>query len=152
MRSPDSMVLDDTAYAGDSTEDMLWLFLLSGENYLIDAALTSVPEYAGFTLSTATDAQKAEYIAEVMDSFADSGPSLMTIMDSQSGVPFYVFSLTDDQGSYYYAETIADGVSVNFCCYYFDASIAPDTELLANLKNVLNTYRPMPAENEEAEA
>ena len=146
---PDSMVLDNTAYTDDSTEDTQWLFLLSGDDYLIDAALTSVPDYAGFTLSAATDAEKADYIAEVINTFADSSPSLMTIVNSQSGVPFYVFSFTDDQGGYYYAETIADGMSVNFCCYYFEASTPPDTELMTNLINVLSTYRPMAAESTE---
>ncbi|MCE5344413.1 MAG: hypothetical protein LLF96_12645 [Eubacteriales bacterium] len=145
----DSLLLDDTSHTDESTEDNQWLFTLTGEDYLIDAALTKVEEFAGFSHYSATDAQKADYIAEVMSTFADSNPSLVDVVDTTGGIPFYIFSLEDSDGMYYYAETITNGVSVNFCCYYYDADTLPDTMLLYNLESMLRTFQPVISQTDD---
>jgi len=139
---PETMTVDDESYTDENTEDDLWLFMLVGDDYLIDAGLTTVEVYEGFSLYNATDAQKADYIAEALETFADSNPSLVDIVDSQSDIPFYIYSLEDSDGMYYYAETISNGVSVYFCCYYYDAETLPDATLLRNLESVLTSFRP----------
>lgn len=140
---PDTLTLDDTTYQSDSTDTSTWLFMLLGDDYLIDASMSVVDEYAGFSLTDATDAEKQAYLAEVLASFADQSPALVGTVTAGSGVPFYLFSMEDSDGEYYYAETILDGNSVNFCCYYYDATVVPDTMLLSNLKTVLSTYTPV---------
>jgi hypothetical protein len=109
---PEALTVDDESYTDESTEDDLWLFMLVGDDYLIDAGLTTVEAYEGFSLYSATDAQKADYIAEALETFADSNPSLVDIVNAQSDIPFYIYSLEDSDGVYYYAETITNGVSV----------------------------------------
>ncbi len=138
---PDALSLDDSSYTDDNTDTSTWLFMLLGDDYLIDASVSTVEEYAGFSLQGADETQKQDYINEVMSTFADQTPALADTFTAADGVPFYVFSMEDSDGQYYYAETIISGESMNFCCYYYDASTAPDAALLSALKTVLSTYR-----------
>jgi len=140
---PDSMSLDDTSYVQDNTEDDAWLFMLSGDDYLIDASLSTVDEYSGFSLYSATDAEKQAYVAEVMTTFADQDPALVDTVIPASGIPFYIFSMEDSDGVYYFAETIANGVSLYFCCYYNDVNAPLDQPLLDSLKGILKTFAPV---------
>jgi FlaG/FlaF family flagellin (archaellin) len=147
---PDSLQMDDTSHTDESSENNQWLFTLSGDDYLIDAALTSVEEFANFSHYSATDAEKANYLSEVLSTFADSNPSLVDVVETADGIPFYIFSLEDSDGVYYYAETITNGISVNFCCYYYDATIPPDTMLLYNLESVLRSFTPVVEQTEDS--
>ncbi|MDD3213894.1 MAG: hypothetical protein PHY64_09470, partial [Eubacteriales bacterium] len=105
------------------------------------AAMTAVEDYKGFTLSDATAEEKSAYVAEVMATFADKKPTLADIADTDAGIPFYIFLMTDSDGPYYYAETIVGGTSLDFCCYYYDVTLLPDNALLADLETVLRTLR-----------
>lgn len=138
---PDTLSLDDSSYTDDSTTTSTWLFMLLGDNYMIDASVSTVEAYAGFSLQSADDTEKQNYINEVMSTFADQTPAQVDTFTAADGVPFYVFSMEDSDGQYYYAETIVSGERINFCCYYYDASVAPDAALLSALKTVLSTYR-----------
>jgi hypothetical protein len=147
---PDSLQLDDTSHTDESTENNQWLFTLSGDDYLVDAALTSVDEFANFSHYSATDAEKANYLSTVLSSFANYNPSLVDVVETGDGIPFYIFSLEDSDGMYYYAETITNGISVNFCSYYYDANASPDTMLLYNLESVLRSFKPVVEQTEDS--
>ena len=139
---PETYTLDDSSYTDESTADNIWLFLLDGEAYLIDASVATVDGYEGFSLTNATDEEKQQYVADTLASFADQNAVLADTLTATSGVPFYVFSMEDSDGPYYYAETILNGTSAYFYCYYDDTTHAPDAALMANLKTVLQTFRP----------
>ena len=143
---PEAYTLDDTSYTDESTEDNLWLFLLDGETYLIDASVATVEGYEGFSLIGATDEEKQQYVETTLDSFAGQNAVLADTLTAASGVPFYVFSMEDSDGPYYYAETILNGTSAYFYCYYDDTTRAPDAALMADLKTVLQTFRPATTE------
>jgi hypothetical protein len=149
---PDTMELDDTSYTNENTEDDAWLFMLSGDGYLVDVSISTVEEYAGFSLYSATDEEKEAYVAEVQDTFADNSATLVGTLSlgdetTENVIPFYVFSMEDSDGPYYFAETIANGASLNFCCYYEDATAALDDALLENLNAILGTFRPVTDED-----
>lgn len=140
---PDTMVLDDTAYADGNTQNNEWLFMLTGEGFLIDAYLTTLENYApDFSLSAAGDAGIKEYLDEAAEAFSDRNPVLTATVTTDGGIPFYIFRLTDADGPYLYAETIANGVSVNFICYYVDGVTEPDGALRGALEALLYTFTP----------
>ncbi len=139
---PDTYTLDDTSYTDESTTDNIWLFLLDGETCLIDASVATVDGYEGFSLTNATDKEKQQYVADTLASFTDQNAALADTLTAASGVPFYVFSMEDSDGPYYYAETILNGTSAYFYCYYDDTTHAPDAALMTDLKTVLQTFRP----------
>ena len=56
---PDSFTLDNASYTDQSTEENQWLFMLTGNDCLIDAAATTVEDYKGFTLADATSTEKS---------------------------------------------------------------------------------------------
>ena len=139
---PETYTLDDSSYTDESTADNIWLFLLDGEAYLIDASVATVDGYEGFSLTNATDEEKQQYVADTLASFTDQNAALADTLTAASGVPFYVFSMEDSDGPYYYAETILNGTSAYFYCYYDDTTHAPDAALMTDLKTVLQTFRP----------
>ena len=140
---PDELTLDDTTYSSESTEDSKWLFLLEGGGYDLDATIELASGYEGFSLFSATDDEKDAYVDEVLDSFSESNPTyLSTVVSASGSVPFYIFSMEDADGPFYYAETIADGKSINFYCYYSD-NATPDEALMDKLTAILTTFTPV---------
>ena len=49
--------------------------------------------------------------------------------------------MQESDGAYYFAETIANGMGVDFYAYYEDASLPLDDALLTNLHSVLASLR-----------
>ena len=139
---PDTMRLDDTTYVDENTQDYQWLFTLTGSGVMIDAYWSVMDEYQDFSLSHAGNAQRLAYLNDVAATFADEDPQLVETVASQGGLQFYVFLMTDLQGSYYYAEVIENGVCASFLCYY--AYGDPDAALLETLETLLRSVGPPP--------
>lgn len=137
------LTLDDTSYTSENTADSQWLFMLSNDEYIIDASIDAVDGYEGFSLFSASQADRDSFVSDTLDSFSDENAALVKTVELSGGIPFYIFSMDNSDGPYYYAETIANGNSVNFCCYYVDASAALDDALLAHLVELLNTFKPV---------
>jgi hypothetical protein len=140
---PDTLTLDNTSYTANNTEDSIWLFMLVGEDYLIDAALDKVDGYEGVSLFSASQDDRQTYVDDTLEAYADYEATLVDTLTLSSGVPLYLFSMNDSDGPYYYAETIVKGISLNFCYYYTDASATPDATLLSNFETVLQTFTPV---------
>lgn len=141
---PDTMVMDDTAYADENTQNNAWLFMLEGEGFLIDAYLTTLENYdPDFSLSAADEDGIQAYLDEVMDAFSSRSPVPAGSVTTDGGIPFYILRLVDSDGPYLYAETIENGVSVNFICYYVDGVSEPDAALLSTLEALLYTLTPI---------
>lgn len=140
---PDDLTLDNETYTEDTTEDYIWLFLLSGD-ITIDAALTPAEGYEGVNLYEATEEQRQAYLDDMLDLYADDSAAYVDTLTSVGGYPFYIYSMEDSEdGPYYYAETLIQGTSVNFCCYYNDESAGLDQDLLDSFMTVLATVRPV---------
>ena len=90
---PDELTLDNTSYADENSEDEIWLFLLSNDDYMLDAYITKLDEYANVSLYSATDAQREAYVADTLDDYADYQAQLVETVTTEEGVPFYVFSM-----------------------------------------------------------
>ena len=142
---PDTLTLDDTSYTDESTADNTWLFMLEGDDYLIDASIGAVEGYEGVSLFSASDDVRETYVADTLDAFSDDNPALADTLETASGIPFYIYSMEGSDGAYYYAETLANGVSVNFYCYYHDSDLPLDSDLLTALEDVLGTFKPVGA-------
>ena len=149
---PDTLTLDDTSYTEDNTADNSWLFMLVGDNWLIDASINTVSDYAGVSLYSASDADRQAYVDDTLDAYADENATLVDTLTLAGNIPFYVYSMEDSDGAYYYAETIANGASINFCAYYDDAAAVLDDALLTNLTDVLTTFTPVSADTASAPA
>lgn len=138
---PDSLTLDDTSYTDENSEDYTWLFLLQGDDYLIDASLSPADGYEGVSLFSQDEADRQAYVDQTLEDYSAYGIALVDTLTVEN-VPFYLFSLDEGDGPYYYAETIANGVSILFTCYYNDAETALDAALLSDFETVLKTFRP----------
>ena len=140
---PDTLTLDDATYTDELTDDSRWLYLLYDENYLIDATLEHVTGYEGESLYNADQDERDAYVADTLAAYADDDIALVREITTVSGFPFYIYSREGTDGAFYFAETIANGTSVNFTAYYADAGRALDDDLLEALTEVLITLRPV---------
>ena len=143
---PDTLTLDDTTYTDETTTDYTWLFLLDGDTYLIDAALTPAEGYEGVSLYSASEADQKAYVQDTLEAYNGYGIQLADAIVVNGSIPFYIFSMDEGDGPYYFAETIANGTSINFSCYYDDAETALDAALLSEFETVLKTFKPIGAQ------
>ena len=139
---PEELTLDNETYTADTTEDYIWLFMLNGD-YVIDAALTPAEGYEGVNLYEANEDERQTYLDDTLDAFANDSAEYVDVLTSTGGYPFYIFTMDSDDGPYYYAETLIQGTSVNFCCYYDDETAGLDQDLLDSFMATLSTVRPV---------
>ena len=112
------LTLDDTTYKGDSTATYQWLFLLHDENNVLDISTETIKEYEGVTLYTADDAVLRRYQQDVLDAFSDKNAVFVTQrIVSDLRIPFFIFRLQDEEGTYYLAETVINGQVFDFQSY-----------------------------------
>lgn len=140
---PDDLTLDDATYTGDTTNDYIWLFMLYNDQHVIDASLSPATGYENVSLYEATQEERDAYLADMLDAYADSNAVFVDTLTTVSGFPFYIYTMDDGDGAYYYAQTIINGTSVDLCAYYQDVETAPDQALLDKLAEVLITLRPV---------
>lgn len=110
--------LDDTTYKADSTATYQWLFLLHDENNVLDVSTETIKEYEGVTLYTADDAVLRRYQQDVLDAFSDKNAVFVTQrIVSELRIPFFIFRMQDEEGTYYLAETVINGQVFDFQSY-----------------------------------
>lgn len=137
--------IDDTAYLNENTDEYSWLFMLynSTEDIFIDAAMEVIPEFEGITLFSADAQGRSDYLAATLDAFADQDIQyLTTITAGEWQIPFYVYSMTDEDGSFLYAETIVNGCAIHFNANHPNSSELSDA-LLPALEELLLTFAPV---------
>lgn len=140
--------LDNTSNTEENTDDYKWLYMLYDDNMVIDAVLVPAYGYEGVNLYEADEDEREAYVAETLESFAEYNAVYVDALTSVSGYPFYIFSMEDEDGPYYFGETIIGGTSVNLNCYYSDKTAEPDDALLEALEELLITIRPAEPEEE----
>lgn len=140
---PDTTALDDVSYVAENTPEYSWLFMLVSDQWLIDATFSLAEGYEGASLYNASSDDVDAYVDDTLDAYADRQITLVDTLSLDNGIPFFIYSMDDGDGAYYYAETIIDGRSFNFSAYYNDAELPLDTALLNNLQQVLKTFEPV---------
>lgn len=144
--------LDDMTYSDEASDEYVWLFMLynAQKDVLIDASIEKIPEFEGLTLFMAGEAERNEYLRATLDAFQDQSiKHIATILPTTLEIPFYVYSLEDEEGGYVYAETIVNGNAIIFNAYHGRSTGSTDA-LLPALEEVLATFTPvMPAQATE---
>ncbi len=131
--------LDDTSYVEENTEDVKWLFSLSSDKIMVDCNLDTIEGLEQKDFLTASDQQKQDYIDGIYDYFADENPELVAILTtSKESIPFFVFSLEDDEGTYYTADTLMNGAFIGFDVYYAEGNA--DDALLDELTLLVQSF------------
>lgn len=137
--------IDNLTYNNETTEEYNWLFLLYKEStdVSIDVAMEQVAEFGGLNLFSADAVKRAAYLEATLDAFQDLNMKyLTTITVSDWEIPFYVYTMEDEEGQYLYAETIVSGCSINFHACHALSSQRSDA-LLPALEEILTTFTPV---------
>ncbi len=137
--------LDDMTYSTEATDEYVWLFMLynAETDVLIDASIEKIPEFEGLTLFMADEAQRSEYLKATLDAFQDQEiRHIATIMPTTLEIPFYVYELSDEEGSFVYAETIVNGNAIIFNAYHGRTTQSSEA-LKPALEEILLTFAPV---------
>ncbi len=138
----DGAVIDDTSYLHDKTDTYTWLFMICGSDYAIDASMTKMDFYEGMSLYSATEDERTAYLEDTKLMLEEFNGEYLGIVD-KIGIPFYVFSCENDDGAYLWAETVANGYTLDFYCYYDDDRMPVDEALLEKFSAMLESFEPV---------
>lgn len=134
--------LDDTTYSNENTsQNAHWFFIIYNDEMMIDASAELLTDYAGQSLPGANEAVLAAYVDDMLDVYSDENAALVTSVKAGSqGIPFYIFSYTNEDGPYLMAETVLNGYALQFMTYYNDADLPVDDRLTQSLITLLDTF------------
>lgn len=136
---------DNTAYLEENTREYIWMFMLYQleNDVVVDVSMEMVPEFADLSLLSATSAERSAYVAATLDSYSDAGIKLVdTITVSDLDIPFYVYTMEDENGDYLTAETIVGGWAINFSSYHMKTAKADDA-LMHVLEEIVGSFVPV---------
>jgi len=136
---------NNTAYLEENTSSYIWLFMLYQQamDVVVDVEMEHVPEFDSLTLYTASVEDRNSYVNATLDAFVDQDIRLMdTFTVSDMGIPFYVYSMTDEAGEHLTAETIVDGWAISFSTYHTKTSDADET-LLTVMEEIVTSFIPV---------
>ena len=137
--------IDNSSYLEENTSEYIWMFMLYNEqaDAVVDVAMEALPEFAGLSLFSATAEERNAYVEATLDIFSDANIKLLdTITVSDLQLPFYIYSLEDENGAYLTAETLVNGWAINFSTYHMATSDA-DSALLNVLEEIVTTFQPV---------
>ncbi len=138
---------DDKAFALDTenadayTDDAVtvWLGKLSDGNVTFEFELDKLENTPHLDFTTAPAEARQAYADQYLDDNADEDAQLVTEMTgAKENLPFLVFSLRDEEGLYYTAQTVLNGTAVNLYCYYEDRD--PDDALMDILEAMVDSF------------
>ncbi len=132
--------LDDQTYLEENPNDELrWLFMLYDDKMIIESEIEKLLDYPELDFRTASEEDRQSYINYFMDACADENPILVnSLITEDQNLPILVFSLEDEEGTYYMAETVLDGCAIDFYCYYDVGNV--DSQLLDQLEGVMLSF------------
>lgn len=136
--------LDDLTYCDESTgEDHVWFFILYNDEFMFDVSMSAHACDGGISLASADAAQKTTYLSCVLSlNSADNATLLQVVEAGESQIPFYLFSLHNEDGPYLKAETVVNGQAFDFLAYYNDSSKPVDQRLQDELIKLLGSFKP----------
>lgn len=122
-----------------------WLFALTDGKVTLEAVTEPLDAFPELTLATATDDERQAYVDYFLDTYAmEDAKYEGLILTQKDSLPFELFTLEDEEGHYYYAETVVKGLTIGFYCYYEGVGEAfdPDDALYDLFATFLEGYAP----------
>ena len=141
----EAYAFDNQTYLNENTSTYSWMFMLYQEalDVVVDVEMEYVEEFRDLTLFSATAEERSRYMAATLDSLSDQNIQLVdTFTISDLNIPFYLFSMTDSDGSYLTAETVVGGWIINFSTYHTENPNA-DEALLSVMEEIVTTFAPI---------
>ncbi len=141
----DLYLFDNRTYLEENNDHYIWMFMLYQPDVdtVVDVCMEYLEEFDGLTLFSAPAEDRQKYVNATLDAFADNGIQLMdTLTVSDYDIPFYVYSLEDENGEYLIAETLVSGWGIQFSAYHQEDGDSTDN-LMAVLEELLNTFQPV---------
>ena len=139
----DAYFLDDFSYLEDNEQDYRWLFCLIDQETLVDVSLDLSDYYQGISLQDAQEAHRQEYVDDFLAAYRGGTICFEQVFYAgEQKIPFYIYSIEDETGTSYLAETVSHGCAVDFYAYYLDLSRPADEALLEKLTELLASFEP----------
>lgn len=143
VQLPDGYDVDDTTYTYENTDTSQWKFLAADSEMLLECYYDQLDDYAGVSLANDSPEELQTYIDDTVAAFTNESTvvSVVETVRGDSGVPFVIYAMTDDIGSFYYAETILDGWCLSLS-FYTEAGDTLPSSRLPELKTILSSFQP----------
>jgi hypothetical protein len=112
---------------------------------VIEAGLVHYADMSDVSLWNADEETMQNYIDAVMEDMKDENPEYVSTL-KVGAIPFLVFKVSDEDGPFYYIDTMTNGYAVVFYAY----SAGSDSDALlhmsqaewAQVESILSTFKP----------
>lgn len=147
--------IDTQTYAGENTEDYRWIGMISedGESGLcVDVEMQYVPSLAGYRLFEAEQDEIDAYALDIIASAETEGAKYIeTVFTDAYSIPFVMLLASDQYGSFYYAETVANGWTISMFAYAYQSAESENFRALTHadyqkLTYLIQNFVPLKAE------
>ena len=147
MQLPEDWTIDTRELEKEEDMEMLgYLFGPEDADWVLESAIMYYKDLKDIALWNSDEEEMQDYIDAVLEDFKDEEPEyLKTVMAGQ--IPFVLIRAVDDDGPYYYADTMTNGYAIVFYAYIarndLDRTLEPTEEQMQQLEEILLTFAPV---------
>ena len=135
--------LDDVKKEG-TFEDLGFMYAREDDGLAIEAGLEYYERLDGISLWDADEEDFQAYVDMILEEFAEDGAYVLDPVYA-SAIPFIIIRCEDDDGEYFYAETVTNGYVLSFYAYAldWDSNYLPlKNKHLDTFREILGTFQP----------
>ena len=127
-----------------SFEDLGFMYAMEDDGLAIEASKEYYESLEGISLWDVTDEDFRAYMDMLLEEFADDGAFAYDPVYAGE-IPFVLIHREDEEGEFYYAETVADGYVLSFYAYAldWDSNYLPlQAKHLETFREILGSFQP----------
>lgn len=128
----------------DQFEELGFMYAREDDGLAIEAALEYYEGLDGISLWDADEEEFQDYVDMILEEFAEDGAYALDPVYA-GAIPFIIIRCEDDDGEYFYAETVTNGYVLNFYAYAldWDSNYLPlQDKHLDTFREILGTFQP----------
>ena len=146
---PDGWEIDTTDLEEEENAKTLGLFFgKTSDGFLVgNAFLVNNEGWKDVSLWNSSEEELKEYADSLLEDFADTNPELIgTVLAMDGKIPLVMIRGTDKDGEFVYADTMTNGVSIEFEFYVSDdegdKQLPLTDEHIEQIKTILTSLKP----------
>ena len=130
----------------ENSEELGALYDPNDPGMVLEAGLIYYKDLDDITLWNADENTMQAYIDAILSDFEEDNPEYVTTLNA-GAIPFIVIRAEDDDGPYYYIDTMTNGYAVVFYAYCAssdsDATLPLTDADWAQIEQILSTFQPV---------
>ncbi|MDD2649343.1 MAG: hypothetical protein PHI27_00375 [Eubacteriales bacterium] len=145
----DSYIIEEYGEEGAEEDGYIALGVLQNDDAYVYISTLHDDEYEGFNMFSASEDEIKEYLDYIMEDLAEYGAeevgiynAEITVNNQKVKIPFVIVRIADEEGQYYYAETMTSGYAITIEISPAEEGAELRDYELEELKRILDGFMP----------